>query len=264
VSLDYIAINKKSWNERVDTHIASAFYDLEGFINGNTSLNDIELKLLGDIKGKEVLHLQCHFGQDSISLSRMGGKVTGVDLSDKSISKARELASICEVDTEFIESDIYALNKVHSKKYDIIFTSYGTIGWLPDLTRWANIISNFLKPNGQFIFVDFHPVLWMYDESLQKIKYRYFNSEPIVEEGSTYTDGSAGLQIKSVGWNHGMSETIQALLNKGMKLLEITEYDYSPYDCFPDLESIDRKKYRHKVYGNKIPYVYSMILQKGI
>ena len=172
--LNYIDINRQSWNNKVDYHVKSDFYDLDGFLKGNTSLNDIELKLLGDIKGKSVLHLQCHFGQDSISMSRLGAQVTGIDLSDKAIETARLLAEQTHQDTIFICCNIYDLPQHLNQQFDIVFTSYGTIGWLPDLNQWAHIIAHFLKPNGRFIMAEFHPVVWMFDDDFQQITYNYF------------------------------------------------------------------------------------------
>ena len=123
--VDYKEINKASWNKRTEIHFDSEFYDNESFIKGRSSLNEIELKLLGDISGQTLLHLQCHFGQDTISLNKMGAKTTGVDLSDRAVSKARELAKIMESDSDFICCDIYDLPGHTDQLYDIVFTSYG-------------------------------------------------------------------------------------------------------------------------------------------
>ena len=167
---NYIEINKQSWNKKTDFHIASEFYDNESFIKGKSSLNEIELNLLGDIKGKSILHLQCHFGQDTISLNRLGAKITGVDLSDRAIEKANELAKETNAEANFICCDIYDLPNFLDEKFDIVYTSYGTIGWLPDMDKWASIISHFLKPKGKFIFVEFHPVVWMFDDDFNRVK----------------------------------------------------------------------------------------------
>ena len=150
------------------------FYDLDNFVKGKTSLNSIELDLLGDVKGKTILHLQCHFGQDTISLSRLGAEVTGIDLSDKAIQSAQQIAKDTHSNANFICCDIYDLPNHLDKQFDIVFTSYGTIGWLPDLDKWANIVSHYLKPNGQFVFVEFHPVVWMFDDNFEKIGYNDF------------------------------------------------------------------------------------------
>ena len=125
--------------------MTSEFYNLQDFLKGETSLNPIELELLGDIKGETVLHLQCHFGQDTISLSRLGAEVTGVDLSDKAIESAVKIAKETNANTQFICCDLYELENHLDKQFDIVFTSYGTITWLPDLDKWGKLISNFLK-----------------------------------------------------------------------------------------------------------------------
>ena len=191
---DYLEINRKSWNSRVDVHLKSDFYDVKGFLEGESSLNDIELDLLGDIKGKSILHLQCHFGQDTISLGRLGANVTGVDLSDKAIDNAKILAKKANVNATFICCDIYDLPTYLNEQFDIVFTSYGVIGWLPDMGKWAKIISNYLKPNGKFIFVEFHPILWVFDDDFKRIEYNYFNSGAIREiQDGTYTDGENDL-----------------------------------------------------------------------
>lgn len=157
-------------------------------------MNKIELDLLGDVKGKSILHLQCHFGQDTISLSRLGAEVTGIDLSAKAIDRARKIGEQTKSNTKFICCDIYDLPNYLENQFDIVFTSYGVIGWLPDLDKWAKIISKYLKPNGQFIFVEFHPVVWMFDDNFEKIGYNYFNSGAIIEtESGTYADKTADI-----------------------------------------------------------------------
>ena len=130
---------------------------MESFKKGKSSLNFIELDGLGDVSGKTLLHLQCHFGMDSLSWSRLGAKVTGIDLSNTAIEKARELNTELGLDAEFICSNVYDLKEMLDKKYDIVFTSYGTIGWLPDLGKWGDIISHFLNPGGIFYIADVHP-----------------------------------------------------------------------------------------------------------
>ena len=261
---NYININRKSWNNRTDAHLKSEFYDMDGFLKGNTSLNDIELQLLGDVKGKSILHLQCHFGQDSMSLSRLGATVTGIDLSDKAIENARRIALEINVNTKFICCDIYDLPKHLDEQFDIVYTSYGTIGWLPDLDKWANIIAKFLKPNGQFIFVEFHPVVWMFDDDFEKIKYNYFKSDPIIEtESGTYAERNAEINQENVTWNHSLSEVVNSLIKSGLNIKSLDEYDYSPYNCFNNTTQISPKKYRIEHLANNIPMVYSILAEKN-
>lgn len=261
---NYLEINRHAWNSKVDTHLQSDFYFLEEFVAGKTSLNSIELSLLGDVSGKDILHLQCHFGQDSIALSRLGANVTGMDLSDKAITAAKALAMRCGTDTQFINSDVYDLPNVLDQKFDIVYASYGTIGWLPDLEKWAQVISHFLRPGGKFIFVEFHPVRWMFDDDFEYIKYNYFNVEEIVEvSDGTYADRNAPIQEKEISWNHPISEVLTSLLNQKLQLQSFDEYDWSPYSCFRHSEMIDENKFQISKFGNKIPLVYSLVAQRN-
>ncbi len=261
---DYLIINKHLWNQKVDYHIKSEFYDVKNFLKGKSSLNEIELNLLKDISGKSILHLQCHFGQDSISLGRLGAKVTGVDLSDKAIDQAKILTEKLNIDAEFICCDIYDLPNHLDKKFDIVFTSYGTIGWLPDLSKWAKIISKYLKPGGKFIFAEFHPVVWMFDYDFEKIQYRYFNSDAIIEsESGTYTDRDAPIKSESITWNHGIGEVVNSLIANGLVINSLNEYDYSPYNCFNKTVKISKNKFRIKHLKNNIPMVYAIVAKKN-
>ncbi len=262
---NYLKINKKLWNQKVDHHIKSDFYNVPSFLKGKNSLNSIELELLGDITGKNILHLQCHFGQDTISLARMGAKVTGIDLSNEAIDQAKLLTEKSNSEVDFICCDIYDLPNHLDKQFDIIFTSYGTIGWLPDLNKWAKIISKYLKPDGMFVFAEFHPVVWMFDENLEKIKYNYFNSGAIIEtETGTYADKDANIEAEFITWNHSISEVVNSLISNGLEINSLDEYDYSPYDCFNKTVEISPNKFRIKHLKNKIPIVYSIVATKRL
>lgn len=264
---DYIMTNQQTWNNKVAAHIASEFYNMEAFLAGKSTLNSIELDLLGKVEGKKILHLQCHFGQDTMTLSRMGAKATGVDFSDKAIESAREIAKSLALDTTFICSAVDDLPNHLDEKFDLVFTSYGTIGWFPDLDKWAKVIAHFLKPNGKFIMADFHPVVWMFDNDFKEVFYNYFNVAPIIEqESGTYADKNADLTNTTITWNHPTSEILNALLVNKLELNCYNEFDYSPYNCFNNTEEIasdgSGKKYRIKHLENKIPMVYSLSATK--
>ncbi|WP_130734183.1 bifunctional 2-polyprenyl-6-hydroxyphenol methylase/3-demethylubiquinol 3-O-methyltransferase UbiG [Flavobacterium sp. J27] len=256
---DYVAINKATWNNKVPIHIDSEFYDMPSFLNGKNTIPAIDLKLLGKIQDKNILHLQCHFGQDSLSLARLGAKVTGIDLSNMAIEKAKELNQQLQLDATFICCDVYDTLQHINKKFDIVYTSYGTIGWLPDLNQWAKIIANSLKPDGKFVFVEFHPVVWMFDDDFQKIKYHYHNEKPIMEEYSgTYANKNAPITTDYVGWNHSIAEVLQALLQNGLQIVRFEEYDYSNYNCFNQTIEFEPGKFRIQHLDNKIPMMYSL------
>lgn len=256
---EYIKINKQTWNNKIDVHIDSEFYDTASFLKGKSTLNAIELKLLGDVSNKKILHLQCHFGQDTMSLSRLGAKTVGLDFSDKAIEKAKEFAALLHLDTQFVCCDLYDAENHLDEQFDIVFTSYGTIGWLPDLNKWGKVISRFLKPKGVFIMADFHPVVWMYDNDFKDVFYSYFNLAPIIEdEMGTYANKEADITNKTVGWNHAISELQNALLTNGLEINCFNEYDYSPYNCFNNTEEFEPGKFCIKHFGNKIPMVYAI------
>ena len=261
---NYQSTNRDAWNKRVSAHLASDFYSVEGWKAGKTSLNEIELSLLGDVKGKSILHLQCHFGQDSLSLARMGAKVVGVDLSDEAIKTAQQLNQELGLDAQFVVSDILELIGKIDQKFDMVFTSYGTIGWLPDLNKWAETIAHYLIPNGKLVFAEFHPVVWMFDDDFEKVTFRYFNDEAIVETTTgTYADTDAQFEKTEISWNHGLAEVFHALEANAMILKNFEEYDYSPYNCFTGMKKLDERKFIIEKHGNKLPMVYSLTAIKS-
>ncbi len=256
---NYLEINRIAWNNKTEIHIASDFYDQTNFLKGKSSLKGIELELLGNIQGKSVLHLQCHFGQDSISLQRMGAQVTAMDFSDKAIDCARKIAIETQADVRFICCNIYELPQHLTETFDIVFTSYGTIGWLPDLDAWASIVSQFMKPQGQFIFVEFHPVVWMFDDDFTAVKYPYRSTEAIHETYTgTYADQGAELTQDYVMWNHGISDVLSPLIRRGLEITSFQEYDYSPYNCFRHTVEFEPGRFRISHLQHNLPMVYAL------
>jgi 2-polyprenyl-3-methyl-5-hydroxy-6-metoxy-1,4-benzoquinol methylase len=255
----YFDENKKLWNQRTVVHKDSSFYDVESFLHGKSSLNEIELRELGNVKGKKILHLQCHFGMDSLSLARMGGDVTGVDLSDTAIEEAKRLNDQLSLSAKSICCNVYDLKDQLNEQFDMVFTSYGVIGWLPDLNKWAEVIYHFLKPGGSFYLVEFHPVVWMLDEEFKEVKYYYHNKQLIVTDSDgTYTDRSANINVKEYSWNHSISEVLNALLFQGLQLEFFNEYSYSPYPCFKNVVQGSDGHWRVRGIEDKIPMVYSL------
>ena len=259
--MDYLRLNREHWNQRTDAHLPSKFYDVEGWLAGGDSLQEIELALLPeDLTGLRLLHLQCHFGQDTLSLARRGATVTGIDLSDRAIAAARDLARRAELDATFINCDVYATSEHVSGPFDIVFTSYGTIAWLPDLDRWAEQIARLLRPGGRFVFAEFHPFAWLWNEDRSEIIYPYFSTDPIVENTTgSYTDGSEAVSGAQVNWDHPTSRVITALLQHGLTLTHFREYDYSPYDCFDNLIQVAPRRWQFAEMAGKIPLTYSIV-----
>ncbi len=262
--MDNFEHNRESWNELTALHAESSFYDVEGFKNGKTSLNHIEIKELGDVKGKKLLHLQCHFGLDTLSLARQGAEVVGVDISDLSIQKANDLSHELDIPAKFVRSNIYDIEKVLDETFDIVYVSYGAINWLDDLDKWAKIISRYLKPDGMFYMVEFHPFRYMLNEE-SEIHYSYFKSKPfetVVENSYTEKSEIKNKDLKHIEWHHSLSEVINSLIGSGLKIEFLNEFSYQIYNCFPNLVEDEEGKWVSEKYGNKIPLMYSIKAKK--
>lgn len=251
----YLALNRQSWNTWADSNYKSDFYQMEAFRKGASSLKEIETALLGEVRGKSILHLQCHFGQDSISLARMGANVTALDLSDRAIDLANQLNQEMGTSVKFIQGDVYAAPELIQDQFDIVFTTWGTIGWLPDIQKWAHVVAKMLKPGGRLVFAEFHPVIWMYDDQQEEIIYNYLNGAAIEEEvEGNYAEKDKVMRGTIISWNHGLSEVIQALLSANLTLTSLSEYDYSPYEIFKEMDEIEPGKFRLKNSETKCPY----------
>lgn len=245
----YFEVNKATWNEKVKVHSKSEMYDLEAFKKGKTSLMKYEVDALGDVKGKSLLHLQCHFGQDTLSWSRLGAKCVGVDLSNEGIKLAQQLNEELNLDAEFVCCNVLDTSDYIKDKFDIVFTSYGTIGWLPDLKPWGKMIAERLKSGGTFYIAEFHPIVWMFDylDGKPVMKYGYNQEEAIYEEyEGTYANQSSKMISKEYGWNHGLGEVVSALTEAGLHIEYLKEYDESPYDVLPELVKTENGMYATK------------------
>ena len=235
---EYFKINKATWNEKVNIHAKSDMYNLEAFKEGKSSLMSYELKALANVKEKSLLHLQCHFGQDTLSWSRLGAKCVGIDISDEGIILAKQLNNELNLDAEFICCNVLDASEYVNETFDIVFTSYGVIGWLPDLKHWGKMIAERLKKGGVFYMVEFHPIVWMFDylDGKPVMKYGYMQDEVIYEEyEGTYANQESKMVSKEYGWNHGLGEVISALTEAGLHIDSLKEHDESPYNVLPDL-----------------------------
>ncbi|MCM5509994.1 MULTISPECIES: class I SAM-dependent methyltransferase [Vibrio] len=256
--MDYLDINKKTWNQRTKIHVDSNFYDIESFMNGQSSLNAVELEQVGDVEGKSLLHLQCHFGQDTLSWARLGAKVTGVDLSGEAIDQAKSLAHALGLEASFVESDVIQFGQHNHQKFDIVFSSYGVLSWLPDLTQWAQMIAGALKAGGEFHLVEFHP----FNDLLGG--YSYFpKQEPEIEQEGTYTENCDGTESTTVTWSHSLGEILAALLDAGLIINTFSEHPFSPYNCFDGLEYVPNEGYQFLHQNQQVPMLFSIKATKG-
>ncbi len=258
---NYYSINKKAWNERTSVHLKSEFYDLTSLKMGKTSLPSLDIALLGDISGKSILHLQCHFGMDTLSMSRMNARTVGADFSETAISAANSLSKELKTDTKFYCCDLYEVPNVIEQQFDIVYTSYGVINWLPDLPRWGRAISKMLKKGVHFVMVEFHPVLWMFNEDFSHIVYPYCRAEPFIMEEPSYTDNGGDVVNKTVTWNYGLSEPLMSLIDNGIVITDFKEHFYSPFNLFGTMTEADTDKFVLKG-DNVIPITYSVVGNK--
>ncbi|TFG16186.1 MAG: class I SAM-dependent methyltransferase [Promethearchaeota archaeon] len=265
---NYFDANLKRWNELVDINAKSKFYDLEGFKAGKTSLLSIEREELTEVKGKTLLHLQCHFGMDTLSWAREGAIVTGIDFSENAITLARTLSEELEIPASFVHSNIYDLPNVLDNKFDIVFTSYGVIGWLPDLYKWAEIIDNFLKAGGIFYIIENHPFGNLIDEKHKNefnIGYDYFNEgKPYrFDEVGSYVDTNAMIKNKTTyDWFHPIGDIINALLQVNFKLLFLHEFPFSFFQIHPDMKRKEDGYWEFQTFKHSIPMMFSLKAKK--
>jgi len=263
---NYMQKNQKLWDELTPIHVRSDFYDVKGFKAGKCTLKSIELEELGDVTGKSILHLQCHFGLDTLSWARLGADVTGVDFSKEAITLARSLSSETGIKAEFINSNIYDLPENLKGEFDIVFTSYGIICWLPNLERWSDIITRFLKPGGTFYMVENHPFMNALDDSEDAIEprviYPYFHSsqpEKYHWEGGSYAV-AAKISHPAYEWTHTLSDIINALISGGMRIEFLHEFPVSCWKALPFM--VEDEKGLWRIPGDLVPLQFSIKARK--
>ena len=236
-----MAANQAHWDERVAAHVTSTFYDVDAFLGGRCPLKPIDLALTGDVAGKRLVHLQCHFGMDTLGWARRGARVTGLDFSAEAVREARVLAMRAGLPARFVEADVYDAVEALGETYEVVVTGVGALCWLPDIRRWARVVASLLEPGGVLVLRDVHPVLYTIDEKrndgLLVMRYPYFEAgEVFVEdEQGSYADRDAQFEsTRTYCWNHGVAETVQALLDAGLALERIEETVETDWQPFPN------------------------------
>ena len=206
---------------------------MEGFRAGGLRLADYELEEVGEVAGKELLHLQCHFGLDTLSWARLGARVTGVDFSAQAIATARQLAAEVELPAHFVCCDVLELPAHLGGDFDLVYTSRGVLGWLPDLERWAQVVAHFLRPGGIFYITELHPFVWPFDDdegvTELRVRYPYFPRQrplPFSVQGS-YADPTAQVeQTVQYAWPHSLGEVVTALASNGLRIELLNEWPF--------------------------------------
>jgi SAM-dependent methyltransferase len=230
-----LADNRRLWDAWTSINRASAFYDVDSFIEGRKPirLSDYEIDEMGPVEGKTLLHLQCHFGLDTLSWARLGARVTGIDFSEQGVAAARALASAVGIAAEFLVADVYDLPARLDRTFEIVYTSRGVLGWLPDIEAWARVVAHFVQPGGTFYITEIHPLAQVLDEDAGpgeiRLRYPYWSHAESIRADvrGSYADPTAPTEgLVEHGWDHGLGEIVTALIEAGLRLEFLHEFDF--------------------------------------
>jgi len=257
-----IEVNRRVWNEWAQINVRSEMYAHDDFLKGRNSLHSLELSEVGDVSGKRLLHLMCHFGHDSLSWARLGADVTAVDFSSEAIAIARQSAEQTGVPARFICSNLYDLPQHLDETFDIVYTSYGVLTWLPDLAEWARIAASYVKPGGFFYIAEFHSTAMIFDDEADSPihRYPYFNEGPIILPVSgTYADRQAETKEKETyEWSYPLGEVITNLVKCGLTIEYVHEYPFSTYQAYEWLEKHTDGNYYPRQGIPSVPLIFSI------
>jgi SAM-dependent methyltransferase len=267
---DYREVNRANWDERVAAHAASPDYAVSRFTADPSFLSDVvrfDVARLGDIRGIDAVHLQCHIGTDTVSLARLGARMTGLDFSRPALDEGRRLAEAVGVEAEFVESDLYgAPDALGRERFDLVYTGVGALCWLPDIGRWAKVVAGLLRPGGRLFIREGHPMLWALTDprpdGLLVVEYPYFEQpEPMIwDEGGTYVETDEVFTHNVTHeWNHGLGEIVSAVLAAGLELAALEEHDSVPWDALPgQMTQIGGGEFRLTDRPERLPHSYTL------
>jgi SAM-dependent methyltransferase len=258
----------------VPVHAASNDYDLAGLVADPARLSGVveyDRPRLGDLTGLDVVHVQCHIGTDTLSLARLGGRVTGVDFSPGALTVARDLAEAAGVDIRFVESELYAIPDVLGADFDLVYTGVGALNWLPDIAGWARVVAGLLRPGGRLYVRDGHPMLYtLYgdggvDETELRVTLPYFEGDAQRWVSDvTYTDGPPVSSPEQYEWNHGIGETVQAVIDAGLRVTALREHTECEWRALPHLVEGDDGKFRLGDGPERLPLMFTLEARMGV
>lgn len=266
----YVDVNRAMWDERAPAHAGSVDYGVQRFADDAAHISSVvafDRPRLGDVAGQRGVHLQCHIGTDTVSLARLGARMTGLDFSAASLEQARRLAAAADADVDFVQSEVYeALDVLPAGGFDLVYTGVGAIIWLPSIDRWAGIVTDLLRPGGRLFMREGHPVLSAVGDTrpdgLVTLEHPYREMEEPTrwEVEGTYVATDVEFEQKvSVEWNHGLGEVVTALLDHGLKLTTLVEHDRVPWDALPGyMEALDDGEFRLRDRPERLPHTYTV------
>jgi 2-polyprenyl-3-methyl-5-hydroxy-6-metoxy-1,4-benzoquinol methylase len=258
---DWRELNRAWWDERVPLHVRSELYDVEAFKAGEEQLRPFELALAGDVSGLRMVHLQCHFGEDTLAWARHGASIIGLDFSQPAVDTANELAGELGLDATFVCSDVYdAVDALEGEQFDLVYTGLGALNWLPDLGRWADVVTALIEPGGRVLLAEFHPFTWVFGDDVTTVENDYFSKAPFIwDDPGSYADLGATTQHNAtVEHQHALSEIITVLLQRGHQLQALEEYDHTLFPRFPSLEQRDGT-FRFAEGRPRLPMMFALV-----
>ena len=238
----HLSANRANWDDRTELHVRSQFYDVDAWLRDEPGPRQRELDALGDVDGLTLVHLQCHFGLDTLQWARAGAVVTGLDFSSTAIDAARDVAQRAGLEEQatFVCANVYdAVDTLDDARFDIVYVSLGALTWLPSVDRWAEQAATLVRPGGRLYLHDCHPLSWALDAGGRTLAHTYYEEpEPHVDEsGETYTDADRLLEhARTYEWNHSLGEIVTALMRHGLRIDVLTEHDWTVSPQFPWLE----------------------------
>jgi SAM-dependent methyltransferase len=265
-----LEVNRANWDERTQIHLDSRFYDVEGWLGDSQGPRSRELAALGDVTGLRLLHLQCHFGKDTLSFARVGAQVTGLDFSPAAIAAARDLALRAGLvdQSEFVCAEVYeAAESLGYATFDIVYVSLGSLCWLPSVARWAEQVGALVAPGGRFYIHDTHPLTDALADDRPVIEHDYFEEpDPYVDDSEdSYTDSDRPLlNRRNYSWNHGIGETVTALIRHGLRLEWLVEHDWYVEPRYPWLVQTEEKQWTSPPEMPRVPLSFSLLASRGL
>jgi SAM-dependent methyltransferase len=243
--------------------VASDLYDVAGFRAGRDALRPFEPELLGDVAGLRLVHLQCHFGLDSMSWARRGASVVGLDFSQPAVDAANDLATDLALDAAFVCADVYdAGEALGGERFDVVYTGFGALNWLPDLPRWASVVASLLRPGGRLLLAEFHPFSWVFADEDRSLGYDYFASEALEWEvdGGSYADaGAATANNRTIEHQHTLADVFGAVLGAGLRVDAFQEHGYTLFPRWPDLVRHDDGTFHLPEGATNLPLMYALV-----
>ena len=262
MSDERIDSNRAMWDERVPLHVRSDFYDVEAFKRRPDRIRPFEVDEVGDVTGKSLVHLQCHFGLDTLSWATRGARVTGLDFSEAAVTAARSLAANLAIGADFVAGDVYdAPDLLGRRTFDIVYTGIGALPWLPDIDRWAQAAASLVGAGGFLYLAEFHPITWMfgYGEGLV-FEHDYFDDHAFVDEMSgSYVDPDAPtVHNVCYEWQHTLADVVSAIVAAGLTVEFLHEHDRTLFARWPWLERRGLDDFRFPSGQPRLPLMYSI------